>query len=138
MAGLLKLNKVKKVDGTAKFTGEKQLEVTKADGSRNHDRRRYYRGYRLRQCPAPIPGLKENPNCIDSTGALSLEKLPQTMVVIGGGVIGLGGLRLRSLRHQDHRGGGYGHRLFMLGGDRPESAAPQRIVRHGLHPKVHL
>ena len=37
----------------------------------------------------PIPGLKENPNCIDSTGALSLEKLPATMVVIGGGVIGL-------------------------------------------------
>ena len=31
----------------------------------------------------------ENPNCIDSTGALSLEKLPKTMVVIGGGVIGL-------------------------------------------------
>ena len=37
----------------------------------------------------PIPGLRENPNCIDSTGALSLEKLPQSMVVIGGGVIGL-------------------------------------------------
>lgn len=36
-----------------------------------------------------IPGLKENPNCIDSTGALSLDKLPATMVVIGGGVIGL-------------------------------------------------
>ena len=35
------------------------------------------------------PGLKENPNCIDSTGALSLDKLPATMVVIGGGVIGL-------------------------------------------------
>ena len=28
VAGLLKMNKVKKVDGTAKFTGEKQLEVT--------------------------------------------------------------------------------------------------------------
>ncbi len=37
----------------------------------------------------PIPGLKENPNCIDSTGALSLEQLPKSMVVIGGGVIGL-------------------------------------------------
>ena len=37
----------------------------------------------------PIPGLKENPNCIDSTGALSLEALPKSMVVIGGGVIGL-------------------------------------------------
>lgn len=31
----------------------------------------------------------ENPNCIDSTGALELETLPQSMVVIGGGVIGL-------------------------------------------------
>ena len=37
----------------------------------------------------PIPGLKENPNCIDSTGALSLEQLPKSMVVIGAGVIGL-------------------------------------------------
>ena len=37
----------------------------------------------------PIPGLKENPNCIDSTGALSLEALPKSMVVIGGGVIGV-------------------------------------------------
>ena len=37
----------------------------------------------------PIPGLADNPACIDSTGALSLEKLPETMVVIGAGVIGL-------------------------------------------------
>ena len=37
----------------------------------------------------PIPGIQENPNCIDSTGALSLEALPKSMVVIGGGVIGL-------------------------------------------------
>ena len=37
----------------------------------------------------PQTGIKENPNCIDSTGALSLEKLPKSMVVIGGGVIGL-------------------------------------------------
>ena len=34
----------------------------------------------------PVPGHEL---CIDSTGALSLEKLPKTMVVIGGGVIGL-------------------------------------------------
>lgn len=37
----------------------------------------------------PIPGIRENPNCIDSTGELSLEKLPESMAVIGGGVIGL-------------------------------------------------
>ena len=90
VAGLLKLNKVKKVDGTARFTGEKQLEVTKADGSKETmtaDAIIVATGSVNAQ--PPIPGLKENPNCIDSTGALSLEKLPQTMVVIGGGVIGL-------------------------------------------------
>ena len=90
VAGLLKMNKVKKVDGTAKFTGEKQLEVTKADGSKETmtaDAIIVATGSVNVQ--PPIPGLKENPNCIDSTGALSLEKLPQTMVVIGGGVIGL-------------------------------------------------
>ena len=90
VAGLLKLNKVKKVDGTAKFTGEKQLEVTKPDGSKESmtaDAIIVATGSINAQ--PPIPGLKENPNCIDSTGALSLEKLPATMVVIGGGVIGL-------------------------------------------------
>ncbi len=90
VAGLLKMNKVKKVDGTAKFTGEKQLEVTKADGSKETmtaDAIIVATGSVNAQ--PPIPGLKENPNCIDSTGALSLEKLPQTMVIIGGGVIGL-------------------------------------------------
>ena len=90
VAGLLKMNKVKKVDGTAKFTGEKQLEVTKADGGKETmtaDAIIVATGSVNAQ--PPIPGLKENPNCIDSTGALSLEKLPQTMVVIGGGVIGL-------------------------------------------------
>ena len=90
VAGLLKMNKVKKVDGTAKFTGEKQLEVTKADGSKETmtaDAIIVATGSVNAQ--PPIPGLKENPNCIDSTGALSLEKLPETMVVIGGGVIGL-------------------------------------------------
>ena len=88
VAGLLKMNKVKKVDGTAKFTGEKQLEVTKADGSKETmtaDAIIVATG----SVNAQPPILKENPNCIDSTGALSLEKLPQTMVVIGGGVIGL-------------------------------------------------
>ena len=90
VASLLKLNKVKKVDGTARFTGAKQLEVTKADGSRERmtaDAIIVATGSVNSQ--PPIPGLKENPNCIDSTGALSLDKLPATMVVIGGGVIGL-------------------------------------------------
>ena len=39
-------------------------------------------------CP-PIPGLKDNPLVLDSTGILALDKVPKALVVIGGGVIGL-------------------------------------------------
>lgn len=34
----------------------------------------------------PVPGYE---HCIDSTGALNLQRLPKSMVVMGGGVIGL-------------------------------------------------
>ena len=90
VAGLLKMNKVKKIDGEATFVGEKKLSVKKADVTTEEmtaDAIIVATGSINSQ--PPIPGLKENPNCIDSTGALSLEKLPKTMVVIGGGVIGL-------------------------------------------------
>jgi len=88
--GLLKINKVKKVDGEASFIGEKKISVKKPDGSVEEmtaDAIIVATGS-VNSIP-PIPGIKENPNCIDSTGALSLEALPKTMVVIGGGVIGL-------------------------------------------------
>ena len=90
VAGLLKQNKVTRVDGEASFTGPKTLSVKKTDGSVEEmtaDAIIVATGSVNSQ--PPIPGLKENPNCIDSTGALSLEKLPKSMVVIGGGVIGL-------------------------------------------------
>lgn len=90
VAGLLKLNKVTKVDGEATFTAPKTLSVKKADGkteTMTADAIILATGS-INSVP-PIPGIKENPNCIDSTGALSLDKLPKSMVVIGGGVIGL-------------------------------------------------
>ena len=90
VTGLLKLNKVKKVDGEAKFTGPRKLSVKKADGTTEEmtaDAIIVATGSVNAQ--PPIPGLKENANCIDSTGALSLAALPKSMVVIGGGVIGL-------------------------------------------------
>ncbi len=90
VAGLLKANKVTKVDGTAAFTAPKTLEVTKADGTaETMTADAIILATGSVNATPPIPGLKENPNCIDSTGALSLEALPKTMVVIGGGVIGL-------------------------------------------------
>ena len=90
VAGLLRMNHVEKIDGTASFAAEKTVEVTKADGSKmtlTPDAVIIATGS-VNAVP-PIPGIWENPNCIDSTGALSLEKLPASMVVIGGGVIGI-------------------------------------------------
>lgn len=37
----------------------------------------------------PIPGLKDNPVVWDSTDALAATILPQSMVIVGGGVIGM-------------------------------------------------
>ena len=90
IAGLFKMNKVKKIDGEASFAAAKKLVVKKPDGSTEEmtaDAIIVATG--SVNSVLPIPGIKENPNCIDSTGALSLEALPKSMVVIGGGVIGL-------------------------------------------------
>ena len=90
IAGLFKMNKVTKIDGEARFTAPGKLSVKKADGTSEEmtaDAIIVATGSVNAQ--PPIPGLKENPNCIDSTGALSLKKLPKSMAVIGGGVIGL-------------------------------------------------
>ena len=37
----------------------------------------------------PIPGAADNPLVVDSTGLLAVESVPQRLVVIGGGVIGV-------------------------------------------------
>ena len=36
-----------------------------------------------------LPFLPEDPRIVDSTGALELRAIPKTMLVIGGGIIGL-------------------------------------------------
>ena len=111
VAVLLKANKVEKIDGEAVFTAPKTLNVNKPDGSSETmtaDAIIVSTGS-VNSTP-PIPGLKENPNCIDSTGALSLEKLPKSMIVIGGGVIGLElacayaafGTKIRVIEALDH------------------------------------
>ena len=37
----------------------------------------------------PIPGAKDNPKLVDSTGLLNIEAVPKRLTVIGGGVIGV-------------------------------------------------
>lgn len=85
VAGLLKRSGVEVVKGEAKLAGrgkvtvgDKEFEganILLATGS-------------VPACP-PIPGLRDNPKVLDSTGILALDTIPESLVIIGGGVIGL-------------------------------------------------
>jgi dihydrolipoamide dehydrogenase len=86
---LSKQRKVKYVQGRAAFENSTTLRVTKSDGSEEQlsfDRSIIATGSR----PAIIPSLKlDTPRMMDSTGALNLEDIPGTLLVVGGGYIGL-------------------------------------------------
>ena len=89
VTGLLRMNKVKKIDGTAVFTGPDTLEVTRADGtSETMTADAIVIAVGSVNAQPPIPGI-DHPLCMDSTGALSLKELPQRMTVVGAGVIGV-------------------------------------------------
>ena len=90
--GLGKLSKQRKVhyvQGRAAFENSTTLRVTKADGSEESltfDRIILATGSR----PAVVPTLKlDTPRMMDSTGALNLEDIPGSLLVVGGGYIGV-------------------------------------------------
>ncbi len=86
---LSKQRKVQYIQGRAGFESSTKLRVSKADGSQESltfDRILLATGSR----PAVIPTLKiDSPHMLDSTGALDLEDIPKTLLVVGGGYIGL-------------------------------------------------
>ncbi|MGH9496480.1 MAG: dihydrolipoyl dehydrogenase [Candidatus Sulfotelmatobacter sp.] len=86
---LSKQRKVTYVQGKAAFENANTLIVTKSDGSTqplSFDRIIIATGSR----PAIVPTLKlDTPRMMDSTGALNLEDIPGTLLVVGGGYIGL-------------------------------------------------
>jgi len=86
---LSKQRKVEYVQGRAGFENSNTLRVRRANGSEeslSFDRIIIATGSR----PAIIPSLKiDTPRMLDSTSALDLTDLPGTLLVIGGGYIGL-------------------------------------------------
>jgi dihydrolipoamide dehydrogenase len=87
LAGMAKMRKVKVVQGVAKFTSPNSVAVATEQGTQtlNFDNCIIAAGSRVVQ----LPFLPEDPRIIDSTGALELENIPEKMLVIGGGIIGL-------------------------------------------------
>jgi len=89
LGALTKQRKVEYIQGKAAFENSNTLRVSRNDGSEDSlaiDRIVIATGSR----PAIIPSLKlETPRVMDSTSALDLAEVPGTLLVIGGGYIGL-------------------------------------------------
>lgn len=86
---LFRKNKITTFQGLGKILGAGQVEVAKADGSKEVLSTRFIM-IATGSVPSELPFLKfDEKKIVSSTGALALEKIPQTMVVVGGGVIGL-------------------------------------------------
>ncbi|CAL3971753.1 unnamed protein product [Diplocarpon coronariae] len=86
---LFKKNNVEYVKGTAAFAGEHEIKVNLQEGGE-----KTILGKNILIATGseatPFPGLEiDEKRIITSTGAIALEKVPESLVVIGGGIIGL-------------------------------------------------
>ena len=88
LTGMAKQRKVRTVTGIAKFISPNQLEIETASGKQILE---------FQQCiiaagsqPVKLPGFPwEDARVMDSTDALMLHDIPKSLLVIGGGIIGL-------------------------------------------------
>jgi dihydrolipoamide dehydrogenase len=84
IAFLFKKNKIEWIQGRAAFTGKDSVQV----GERTVRAKNII--IATGSSVTPLPGVEiDQKIVVDSTGALELPKVPDHMVVIGGGVIGL-------------------------------------------------
>ncbi len=88
LAGMSKQRKVRVVQGVGKFVSANEIEVQNETGTQL---------IRFEQCiiaagsqPVKLPAFPwDDPRVMDSTDALELKDIPKTLLVVGGGIIGL-------------------------------------------------
>lgn len=88
---LFKQNKVDYIKGAASFVSPTKLSVKLNDGGETEvDAKNIIIATGSEVAPFPGGGIEiDEEQIVSSTGALSLKEVPEKMVVIGGGVIGL-------------------------------------------------
>ena len=88
LAGMAKARKVNVVQGYAKFTSANSLSIESPSGvsSLSFDKAIIAAGSRVTVFPM---FQTDDPRVIDSTGALELREIPKSMLIVGGGIIGL-------------------------------------------------
>ncbi|KUP91950.1 dihydrolipoyl dehydrogenase [Tritonibacter horizontis] len=88
LAGLARRRKVTVIEGSAAFASPNEIAVTLPGGSQSQltfDHAIIATGSE----PIRPAFLPEDPRILDSTGALALTQVPDHLVVLGGGIIGL-------------------------------------------------
>ncbi|MFT3849449.1 MAG: dihydrolipoyl dehydrogenase [Propionivibrio sp.] len=95
LAGMAKLRKVNVVRGYGSFLDPNHVEVETTDGT-GQEKTGGKKVIRFKNCiiaagsaPVHLPFIPRDPRIVDSTGALELRFVPQKLLVIGGGIIGL-------------------------------------------------
>lgn len=88
LAGMAKARKIKVIQGYAKFSSPNTLTVAGSDGtsSLSFDQAIIAAGSRVSIFPM---FESDDARVIDSTGALELKEIPKSMLIVGGGIIGL-------------------------------------------------
>ena len=88
LSGMAKQRKVRVVQGTGRFVSPNEIEVVGEAGTQL---------VRFEQCiiaagsqPVKLPAFPwDDPRVMDSTDALDLKDIPKSLLVVGGGIIGL-------------------------------------------------
>jgi len=130
LAQMAKGRKVRVVQGTGRFTGPHTLDVDGDELAFEHC------VIAAGSQAVMLPGVPEDPRIVDSTGALELEDIPERLLVIGGGIIGLEmatvydalGSRVTVVEMLDH---------LMHGAD-PDVVKPLRKRIEGRYEAIHL
>jgi len=87
LAGMAKARKVQVVTGTGAFVDAYHLEVETGEGRKVVKFKNAI--ISAGSQAVKLPFMPVDPRVIDSTGALELRQIPERMLVIGGGIIGL-------------------------------------------------
>ncbi|HQI16394.1 MAG TPA: dihydrolipoyl dehydrogenase [Bacillota bacterium] len=85
---ILKSEGVKVINGSGRFTGKNEIEVVNKNGEKEilfFDKAVVATG--SRPARIPIPGMDLD-GVVSSTEALSFEKIPESLCIVGGGIIG--------------------------------------------------
>ncbi|MFH6975252.1 dihydrolipoyl dehydrogenase [Neisseria sp. 23W00296] len=99
LAGMAKARKVDLIQGKGEFVGANHLQVSLTEGSQ-YDGALTETGAKktiafknaiiaVGSRVVNLPFIPQDPRIVDSTGALELRQVPQKMLIIGGGIIGL-------------------------------------------------